>query len=62
MALIEDAEFVTETEKAILVKYQDEEMWLPKSHISWCEEAEPEDLIDIEVADWLAREKGIDVG
>lgn len=60
MVSIEDAEYVYGTEKAILVRYKDEEeLWLPRSHIEWLGDADPEDLLDIEVADWLAKAKGI---
>lgn len=55
--------FVHMTEKAILVEHYGEEHWFPKSQID-CEflacSLEAGDEIEIEVPDWLLKQKGID--
>ena len=52
-------EFVAETDDAILVLYDDEEIWLPKSQIDYGSHEVGDVDFDIEVAEWLAIEKGI---
>ena len=50
--------FKMETDKAILVEASDgSEVWLPKSQINDWDSgtAEPEDLIEIEIQEWLAN-------
>ena len=42
-----------ETEKAILVKFESEEIWIPKSQvIDWNDS-------EIEMSTWIAQEKGL---
>lgn len=50
---------IHETEKAILVEYDDQEIWLPKSQLDDFDEFvyQEKDIITIEVADWLVEEK-----
>jgi hypothetical protein len=55
------------TDKAVLVEVAGEEMWLPRSQIDqdlslvqWEEMKDGTDLpMDIEISDWLARDKGL---
>jgi hypothetical protein len=50
-------EVKSETDKAILVDYEGEEYWLPKSQLEdW---PDVEDSGDIEVPLWLLEEKGM---
>ncbi len=50
-------EFVRETDLAVLVGYEDDEIWLPKSQIEWVGDAEEGDELRIQVPEWLAEEK-----
>lgn len=50
-------EYINETPAAILVLYQGEQFWLPKSQITWIGAAEEGDLIEVGVPRWLAEEK-----
>lgn len=57
-------EFVRHTDKAILVRYDASEVWLPKSQIEDEEEFDwdafdEDDDIDIIIPEWLAEEKGL---
>lgn len=52
-------EIKAETDKAVLVKFGDFECWLPKSQISNWPEAQEDSEID--VADWLVEEHGLEV-
>ena len=60
-----DGIFIHETDKAILFLpdgWDDgKEIWLPKSKTNWDEkwECEKGDLIEIEIPNWLAEEKGL---
>lgn len=53
--------FKRETDRAILVNDGDKDIWLPKSQCSIAAEdfPEPGEAIEIEVAEWLAKEKGL---
>ena len=66
-SLLEDVEFVYDTEAAILIEFDDgsaepeigvNRFWVPKSVIeSDCDDfAEPGDIADIEVATWWAKQ------
>ena len=48
-------EIVRETEKAILFKINDEEVWLPKSQIEVSEEGDNV----VEVPEWLAEKNNL---
>lgn len=50
-------EYVRETPAAILVIYDGENIWLPKSQISWIGAAEEGDEIEVSIPRWLAEEK-----
>ncbi len=55
-----DAEFISETDLAILVDIDGDEVWLPKSQIEMSDGSlDAGDLIEIDVPDWLAEEKGL---
>jgi len=47
-------DLVTETEMAILIDYDDEKIWLPKSQIDYGYE---KGSFWVEVPEWLAEEK-----
>ena len=58
---VEDVEVIHETEEAILVLAYGDEVWLPRSqvkngHLGWLYVGY---VGSIEVADWLAHEKGL---
>lgn len=59
VALLKDVELITETDKAILVLYDDEEVWLPLSMISKMDLEYPGDMGSVEIPGWLADEKGL---
>ena len=56
--IIYDAVLMAETERAVLVEYEDEEVWLPKSQINYDQGAERGDLIEVELPQWLAIRNG----
>jgi len=51
------AEIIRETDLAILIHHNGEEIWLPKSQIDY--DGDVGDEADIEIPEWLADEKGI---
>ena len=51
-------EIIAETADAILVRYQDEEHWLPKSEIDYTGQIYDKD-VEIEMPQWLAEEQGM---
>ncbi len=59
MIEVEDLEFLHETDSAILVEYDGEEVWLPLSQIEWDGDAEKGDSITVTMPEWLAEEKGL---
>lgn len=54
-------EFVRETENAILVKDGNNEVWIPKSQVTYDEDLELKRglALEIELPEWLAEEKGL---
>ena len=56
--IIYDAVLVAETDRAILVEYEDEEVWLPKSRIDYDLGTAKGSFIDIELPLWLAIRNG----
>lgn len=55
-----DAEFLAQTDYAILVAVDGIEAWLPKSEIEWPDnDPERGDEIKISVPEWLAEDRGI---
>ncbi len=61
---LDDCVVLRATEKAILVRYDDEEIWLPKSQI--VDPADPDTIQagseerTISITEWLAKQKGIE--
>jgi hypothetical protein len=54
-------EIVRETERALLVLIDSEEVWLPKSAVADGESYVPGDRnVTLSIRDWLAREKGLE--
>ena len=53
--------FKRETDLAVLINDGDKDIWLPKSQLGSYEfcDTGPGEVIDIEVAEWLAKEKGL---
>lgn len=60
--MIIEAEFITETEKAILLKIEGEERWIPNSVISDIEEDcnKPNKIIEVDIKDWFCEKNGLD--
>jgi hypothetical protein len=56
---VEDLEFLHETDSAILVECDGEEVWLPLSQIEWDGDAERGDTITVSMPEWLAEDKGL---
>jgi len=56
MAVIVFDEVVVETDKAVLMKFDKREVWLPKSQISWIDEAGG----TAEMSWWLIVNKGLE--
>lgn len=54
-----EVELVLETDKALLVMYKTEQIWLPKSKITYDDEKESGEMIEIGVPLWLARTKSM---
>jgi len=52
-----EVEFKHETDLAVLVVYQGDEIWLPKSQIEGLIPAEEGDEIKISIPEWIAEEK-----
>lgn len=55
-----DVVYLRETDRAVLVETEDgEEVWLPLSQIGEFGEPEPEQLVRIDVPEWLALKSGL---
>ena len=48
-----------ETDKAILVIIDDDEIWLPKSQITYDTEIDLNDVKVVEASEWIAEQKGL---
>lgn len=56
----DDVLALRETEKGLLVQYEGEEFWVPKSQISSDSEvSEKDDQGVLAIPEWLAEEKGL---
>lgn len=53
--------FKRETDRAVLINDGDKDIWLPKSQIEvdGGEYPEPGEVVDLLVAEWLAKDKGL---
>ena len=47
------------TPKAVLIKYDDEELWLPRSQLVDDEELPQEGFATVKMTAWIAKEKGL---
>ncbi len=56
---VEDLEFLHETDSAILVEFDGDEVWIPLSQIEWGMDAEKGDTITVSMPEWLAEAKGL---
>lgn len=57
---VEDLEFIRELNLAIVVRDPEgREVMLPKSEIEYDEDAESGDVIEVEMPEWLAIERGL---
>ena len=54
-----EAKVVRTTPKAVLIEYEDEELWLPRSAMIDDEELEAGQQTQIKMLPWIAKEKGI---
>lgn len=57
--------FKTSTFGAVLVAYEGEEFWVPRTALSWRSDKEVEEFsrnqeVELEIADWKLRRLGID--
>lgn len=52
-------EVKAETDAALLVLYEGQEVWLPKSQLPGCDAVEGDTDVDIEVTQWILEEKGL---
>lgn len=59
---LDDVRVVKTTDKAVLVEYEGEEYWLPRSHIV----VEESEVYDVEgdhgtlvITEWIAQQKGL---
>ena len=50
---------VRKTDKAILAKIGDEEIWLPKSQITYNQNQDPDTPQEIGMSEWIAEQKGL---
>ncbi len=53
-----DCTFVRETELAMLLEIEGEELWIPKSQIGASKKKDGKP-IRVELTDWIARQKGL---
>lgn len=59
---LEECNIVTGTDSAILVEYDGERHWFPRSHVADVESYKPGMKgVTLSVSDWIARQKGIEV-
>jgi hypothetical protein len=59
---LEECKVLQETEKAILIEYGGEEIWLPRSQVSEGDKyATGDEGVTISITEYIAREKGIEV-
>ena len=48
------------TEKAVLIRYDGEKHWIPKSQMAYPDDFEPGDVdLTVSVTEWIAEQKGI---
>jgi hypothetical protein len=58
---LDNCDVIAETDAALLVVYEGEEIWLPKSQVADPDDYEPGDeSVTISVTEWVADQKGID--
>lgn len=58
---LNDCEVKRTTEKAILIDYEGEEIWLPRSQVSEGDKYEAGDTgVTISITEYIAREKGLE--
>jgi hypothetical protein len=60
MVTFDDVRAINETDAAVLVEVEGQEVWFPKSHIG--KDSEVKELGDtgtIEVTEWIAEQKGL---
>ena len=58
---LEDCAVLQTTANAILIDYEGEEIWLPRSQVSEGEKYEMGDQgVTISASEWICRQKGID--
>jgi hypothetical protein len=57
---LDDCEIKRETEKAFLIEYEGEELWLPKSVLSEADNYEVGDVVTLSVQEWWANDKGLE--
>lgn len=50
--------YVRESERAILVEFKTEQVWLPKSKVIW-QEVNPGQITEVQVPLWLARKNNM---
>lgn len=51
--------FIKETEKGILLEYEGEEAWFPKSQVEMLDEPDEEgDTIRVKIPEWLLSKEG----
>lgn len=58
---LEDCKVLAVTESAVLVLYDEEKIWLPKSQLSDPDTYEADDEgVTVTCTEWIAKQKGID--
>jgi hypothetical protein len=59
---LEDCNIVAETDAAILIEYEGDRHWFPRSHVADADDCKPgEKGRTVSVSGWIARQKGIEV-
>lgn len=59
---LEDCEVLRVTEKAILIKWDGSQYWLPVSQVADADNYEAGDKdVTVSITEWIAGEKGIEV-
>ena len=54
-----EAFILRHTPKAVLIKYEGEEIWLPRSQLVDDEELPQEGQAEVRMTAWIAKEKGL---
>jgi hypothetical protein len=59
---LDNCDVIRETENAFLIRYEGEEIWIPRSQLADADDyAAGDEDVTLSVTEWIAKQKGIEV-